>query len=39
LAAVRSEDVDDLLAEAERQEIPIWRVGEVTAGSGVEVLP
>ena len=39
LAATPAENADRLLAEAERQEIPLWRVGEVVEGSGVEVRP
>jgi selenide,water dikinase len=39
LAAVPTADAGSLLMEAERQEIPLWQIGEVTEGSGVEVRP
>ena len=39
LAAVPADIVDKLIDQAEKQEIPLWRVGEVAEGSGVEVRP
>ncbi|HEX5939997.1 MAG TPA: selenide, water dikinase SelD, partial [Dehalococcoidia bacterium] len=39
LAAAAPEVAQQLMAEAEKQEIPLWRVGEVVEGSGVEVRP
>ena len=39
LAVVDPAVAETLMTEAEKQEIPLWRIGEVVEGSGVEVRP